>query len=390
MFIFYQGLLKYFSRRVVSLRLIYKIGLGYFLSLVPLWFIYKYLNDVEDVSVGQFLILSLLFLLFVVSLFIVLREPTRKSRLVFLNFALFFSTSIFFLSEKIVPLQPLYFMQYFSHGVYYVLLTLAIAYVAIDAVFRQWRSLQKFAITFLIVGGFAGFYYYPFIIDPQYAYHTENVRNWKELTGAQDEFKKLNDREPTVQELESVQLHSWVEEKPVGIFYPEENKRRIHNLYPYLFGSNYTSLVGRPIFLNAIYMNVVALVFILMYFGYQYKKDPPQGAYIDKIMFLFFLFCSLEILHTWSSINSVAWTTFSELMNLGRYISSGILAFIFIFFALRLDFITSTRGEYYEQEIVVRPTGVTRWRDWLDELLITHFISGNSLKRRLFAKKSED
>jgi hypothetical protein len=47
-------------------------------------------------------------------------------------------------------------------------------------------------------------------------------------------------------------------------------------------------------------MSVIGIGFILLFFGYQYMKDPPQGAYIEKMMFLFLLFCSMEILHAWS------------------------------------------------------------------------------------------
>ncbi len=58
-------------------------------------------------------------------------------------------------------------------------------------------------------------------------------------------------------------------------------------LAPYLEGDNWMVLLAKPLYLGHISMNVLLIGFILLFFGYQYKKDPPQGAYIDKMMFLF-------------------------------------------------------------------------------------------------------
>jgi hypothetical protein len=134
-------------------------------------------------------------------------------------------------------------------------------------------------------------------------------------------------------------------------------------------------------------MCVLSLGFILLYFGYQYMKDPPQGAYVDKIMFLFMVFTTMEIMHAWSFIKSVEWQTFSEIMDLGHGLSLFVLALIMMFFGLRLRFIRTVPGEFYEQEIVDSPNTVTRWRDWLDNLLIAHFFSRKRLKGRLFAEQ---
>ena len=120
-------------------------------------------------------------------------------------------------------------------------------------------------------------------------------------------------------------------------------------------------------------------------------KDPPQGAYIDKIMFLFLIFCSMEIMHAWSFVKSLEWQTFYEMVSLGQYVSIAILSLIALFFGLRLRFIRSANGEFYEQEIVSSPSAVTRWRDPLDNLVIAHFFNRHAILGRLFvdAKRSE-
>jgi len=168
----------------------------------------------------------------------------------------------------------------------------------------------------------------------------------------------------------------------------EQLTNRVAQLYPYLTGdNNYVVLVARPLYVTIINMCIVSLGFVLLFFGYQYLKDPPQGAYIEKIMFLILGFCSMEILHSWSFVKSVEWQSFYEIMNVGQVISMAILLLIGVFFLLRLKFITSPKGVFYEKEIASSPGAVTRWRDMLDDLLLEHFLSGRHLFGRLFVDR---
>ncbi|MFN0158573.1 MAG: hypothetical protein ACKVRP_10955 [Bacteroidota bacterium] len=268
---------------------------------------------------------------------------------------------------------------------------MSIVYLTIDTIFREFKSYQKYIVSFAIVGSFFYFYYAPFLVDPKHAHKTESVLNWKELSAAREGFIDRNKTEPSKKELTSItELHMYQDGKSVGTYYQNEKTRRVDQLYPYLFGSNYVILVFAPLYENMIYMNVLCLGFILLFFGYQYKKDPPQGAYIDKIMFLFLVLCSMEIFHAWSFIKTLEWQSFAEIVGIGQYLSAGILLIIALFFFLRLRFITSANGEYYEQEIVVRPAGVTRWRDWLDEIVITHFLDRKTTLGRMFAKPEQE
>jgi hypothetical protein len=104
-------------------------------------------------------------------------------------------------------------------------------------------------------------------------------------------------------------------------------------------------------------------------------------------MVLFLIMCTMEILHAWSYAKSVEWQSFYEMMNLGQVISLGVLLLIGVFFFLRLRFITSAKGEFYEQEIAARPTGITRWRDAMDELIVAGFFKKGHLAGRFFAEQ---
>jgi len=52
---------------------------------------------------------------------------------------------------------------------------------------------------------------------------------------------------------------------------------------------------------------------------------------------------------------------------------------------MRLRFITSVKGEFYEQELALSPKGVTRWRDSLDNIVIEKFFNRKLLLGRMFA-----
>jgi hypothetical protein len=290
--------------------------------------------------------------------------------------------TVFFTED---PFARLYFQQYISLGFYFFVLALAIVYLSIDALFRDFKTFHKYLIALTIVGGFFGYYYHPFFVDPKAAHHTQDILDWKTVDKAFSEYKQEFGTEPTPEALaERTDMYTWRNGQRVAILFPAERLQRIEEIYPYLRGENYLILVYKPLYMNVIYMCVLSVAFILLFFGYQYMKDPPQGAYIEKIMFLFLVFCSLEILHAWSFVKSLEWQAFAETMRIGQFVSIGVLLLIALFFALRLRFITSVKGEFYEQELAVSPGAVTRWRDSLDNLVIEKFFDRKVLLGRMF------
>jgi len=135
-------------------------------------------------------------------------------------------------------------------------------------------------------------------------------------------------------------------------------------------------------------MDALLIGFILLFFGYQYKKDPPQGAYVDKIMFLILLLQSMDILHNWGFIKSVEYGSFTELFAIGQYITVFAELMMILFFSLRLRFITSVQGEFYETELAANPHQISRWRDWVDNLVLSQFFNYKVFNGRLFQKLS--
>ena len=92
----------------------------------------------------------------------------------------------------------------------------------------------------------------------------------------------------------------------------------------------------------------------------------------------------MEILHNWGYIKSVEWNSLTELFSVGQYISIAIQLMMVLFFSLRLKFITSVQGEFYETELASNPQQVSRWRDWVDNLVLAQFFNFKLFNGRLF------
>ena len=353
------------------------------------------LPNYHGVQAAGFINYSVQFLLFILSVYLAKLEPTKKNKFIFINFGALFSLSIashaynfigpgmlLFSSEAFARL---YANQYVLFGAFYFLLGISIVYVSIDVLFREYKTWQKYAISFLIVGSFFGYYFHPLLTDPKFTYHTADVLDWKTLDRSAEKYREQFGADPAPAALAaSTEMYTWKEGRATGVLYPEERLRRVEELYPYLTDPNYLILIYKPLYMNVIYMCMVCIGFTLLFFGYLYMKDPPQGAYIEKVMFLFLVFCSLEILHSWSYIKSVEWRSFNGVWTVGQYISIVVLLGLVLTFSVRLRFITSVKGEFYEQELAASPSAVTRWRDALDNIVIERFFNRKLILGRMF------
>ncbi len=331
-------------------------------------------------------------LLFIISVFIFFKEPNKKNKYVFLNFTIYFSLSFIsfihnFVGKSILTEDKFarhLFSQYLSIA-YIFILSIAVIYLVIDLLLRDYKIYQKYIVSIIIVLSFFGIIYYPILKNPLYLYSTEDIKQFKTIDAYVSSNKEISN---PVELANRVTLQSWKNGNAVGDLYPEENLKRIEWLFQYLEGDNYRVLLWKPIYINCIYMDVLLVGFILLFFGYQYKKDPPQGAYVDKIMFLILLLQSMDILHNWGFIKSVEYGSFTELFTIGQYITVFAELMMILFFSLRLRFITSVQGEFYETELAANPHQISRWRDWVDNLVLSQFFNYKVFNGRLFQKST--
>ena len=351
----------------------------------------------EGPSLSALFVDSILLLIGIVCFSIYFKEPNRVNKPIFLNFGLFFMLSVLafvfrFVGYTIAPGDQwlrFYFSQYHLLT-YFFLLSFAVVYVVIDSVFSDFRTLLKYLIVLLIVGGTFAYYYYPFLANARYLYTTEDVADYKSASQAIGIRESIGEPMPTAEEIASISsLGVWKNGKQVGLLFDDQKVQRIKELVPYLANEdNFGSLLFKPLYFDNIYMNVLCIVFIFLFFGYQYSNDPPQGAYIEKIIFLLLPYCSLEILHHYAYIKSVEYATLVDVQQIGYYLTLLNLLLLLVFFGLRLRFITSVKGEFYERELVSDAEHISRWRDAFDNLVVRHFLDPKAVHGRLFAPRT--
>jgi len=105
-------------------------------------------------------------------------------------------------------------------------------------------------------------------------------------------------------------------------------------------------------------------------------------------MFLFLILQSMDVLHNWGFIKSVEWGSMTELFIVGQYITILSELSMVLFFGLRLRFITSVQGEFYETELLTNPQSISRWRDLIDNYVLSHFFNYKIFNGRLFQNPS--
>jgi len=349
----------------------------------------------SQITLQSQIVNSLLFLIGIVSLNIFLRERNKRSKVIFLNFSVYFLLSIgYFVYPFVGVLFPQelyashYFYQYVLCALIVVSLAFSLVYAALDTILTNMGILKKYLTAAVIVVGFFLYYYSPILNDPQYLYKTEDIADWRIVDQTVSQLKLIGIQDPKPEQVsEQIGLNAWKNGKPVGLLFPDENIRRIQFIMPYLEGNNYLPLLMKPLHLNVIYLDVLSVVFLFTFFGYQYKKDPPQGAYVEKILFLFLPFCSLEALHFYTYIMVNDFSTFLQIFNIAQYLVICNLLLLLVFFSLRLSFISSIKGEFYERELVLDSEHISRWRDGIDNLVVRHFLNPKTIHGRLFAPR---
>jgi hypothetical protein len=379
------------------MRLFKRIFLIWVASVVGGSLLLVFLPHSRDITTMGLVLDALLFSIGLVSFYVFLKEPNPKNKPIFLNFSILFLVSLVLFLDNFTgkafwtedPFARFYTYQYVSSGLFVFLLAFAIVYVVFDCLFNDFKTYRKYVLTLLVVGGTFAFYYHPVFENPRYLYSTEDIVDLKAVSTAVDQLQESGNKQPTVQQIAALsELCASKHGVRVGTLFEDQKVQRVAEILPYTEGLNFIALLYRPLYFNIIYMNVLSIVFIFLFFGYQYKHDPPQGAYIEKILFLFLPYCSLEILHHYGYIKSVEYSGLVDIQYVGQYLTLLNLVILLMFFSLRLRFITTVKGEFYEQELVSDSQHISRWRDALDNLIVRHFLNPQALHGRLLAPRT--
>lgn len=183
-----------------------------------------------------------------------------------------------------------------------------------------------------------------------------------------------------------IKLSKWEGSRRVGELSHREAVERVKEIEPYLFGSNYNMLIYRP--LNNLWwqMNAIVGIGVLMTILYWFLGGSPMGVYFERISVVVLSFSVFEVFHYYTYANLTSYSDYLNYFNIGAFLSLlavVILAFIFL---MRLRFLLSHEGQYYESRLAHGGVQIARWRDGFDDYVIRRFFGGNPFKSRFLAR----
>ncbi|MBI4418845.1 MAG: hypothetical protein HY563_08705 [Ignavibacteriales bacterium] len=297
----------------------------------------------------------------------------------------YFVPQVFFPQERFAGF---FYFQYVSAGMGLIIQSTCIVGAALfmNTTIGLMRGLVLTVVP-IVVFLLAGFH--PILQNPRYLYTTPDVTDFRIVDRAWVELFRESGSEPSAEAVaERIGLSRWDGLKRVGELTHKEKTMRVMELEPYLFGDNYHLLIFKP--LNAAWStaslagSVVLLGFILFWF----IGESPRGVYFDRITILLLCFSVFEAFHFSVYAELKEHTAYLRYFNIGAFLSLFTVVGLIVLFLLRLRFVLSLEGQYYESRLNGDSIRISRWRDSMDDYIIRRFFNANPYKNRFLTRDS--
>lgn len=337
--------------------------------------------------------LGLQFLLFLVCFYIV-KNSNYQNKPVFVNFAVFFFFSILsfgsiFLGTAFLRSSPypvIYYHEYVNKLGLMFVFSASLIYLFCDYVFQSFKVYQKYMVSLSLSLLLVGFLYHPYVLDPLQLYRTEEYTKFLELKNAHNLLFKDLDREPTDGEL--MQILDKTNFTQRGSTQLQISVSDVQRLRIYLRPGTEAVLFWKPLNFISMYIDGFLILLMVIFIIQKYETDRAHGAYLEKIGILFVLFCSLDLLHLWALVKSPSIEVYYSLFKIGQYLIIFTLLLMVYVFSMRLRFVLSASGKFYEEELLLHPERITRWRDEIDTLVLNYFFTSKKFFGRLLVLKN--
>ena len=354
--------------------------------------------DLRD-RIQYILITSLSYVLAIVSYFLYRGEPHRGTGVVFLNFMILFGlNSIPFIAFDLIswcfPIRSreatAFFSQY-SDLLYFFLLSTSVTYLVIDALWKSRKIYEKYLVVFLVVGGMWGYQSYPYLIDPRCLLKKPEVLDYLAVRDAMAKLRTEGNPNPSTREIAAVADLKRLLPKVNGDDVPWTDKeKRVSGALPYLKGENFGTLYWRPLYEACSWMGMFCTLMVVISIVFQYSKDPPTEAYLEKIVWCLLFYCSFEGLHFFAFSKTSQWETLDAVVHYGGAFSVVAMSVLLFLFSIRLKFIRSVEGRYYERRLIDGADSITRWRDAFDNWVLRQFMDPKELDRRFVIRRNTE
>jgi len=108
---------------------------------------------------------------------------------------------------------------------------------------------------------------------------------------------------------------------------------------------------------------------------------------MEKIVWCLLPYCGFEALHTFAFTRVTTVDLHDNIGDIGRYLSMSIMWIMLLLFSLRLRFLQTVEGDYYERRLSSDASRITRWRDAFDSWILQQFMNPGELDRRFLSQR---
>jgi len=322
---------------------------------------------------------NLQMLLFIICLYIV-RSSSHQSKPIFFNFSLVFFLGFLCFNHIFVgttlwkdsPYAIIYFHTLTKIGFGFVL-CVALLYLGIDYFFSKRKTFQKYLLTLSITVPLFVLLFKPYIAEPLSLYTTDEYAKYRVVKNT---FNTLSESgiEPT---------GAAIQQALAGTTELSITAAEVENLRKYLSPGAETILFWKPLNVNLLYINLFLVAFLGIFVLHKYWNDKPHPAYLEKIAILFIFWCAFDAFHYWAFLHTDSLALYITLFNISQYVNIFLVLLMVYVFSVRLRFVLSPGGQYYEEELLLHPEGISRWRDEIDTLILNSFFTSKKLFGRL-------
>ncbi|MEX2116916.1 MAG: hypothetical protein WEB37_08510 [Bacteroidota bacterium] len=335
----------------------------------------------------------ILIVLSIVAAALVLAETQRRNRVTFFLFILLGVQQILDFLYYFIPLAfpenkfagHIYY-QYVNggFGLFIQSTCLVGCAVLMNTRVTTWLATTLVGTVFMVI---LAVELYPIFMNPKYLYTTPDITDFRIIDRAWVDVYHENGGKAAPEAVASrIGLSRWEGDTRTGELTHEEALQRVKEIEPYLFGHNHNMLIYKP--LNEMWgrMNAFAGIAILLTILYWFFGGSPSGVYFERISVILLSFSVFEVFHFYTYANLTSYSDYLNYFNIGAFLSLLTVAMLVVVFFLRLRFLLSHEGRYYESRLARGPAHIARWRDGFDDYVIQKFFNGNPFKARFLLR----
>lgn len=335
-------------------------------------------------------------LLALLAIVLLRNEYGTDKKMIFLNFALCFGLNgflvpicYFFVMQPLLewcPYSDFYFYQY-ETILYVLLLTLSVVYIVLSVILSG-KTYKTSLISLSLAAGISFCVFYPYLQNPNYLYTKPDVIDYFAVRNTLENMGGNSKSAGNVAALSAyVKLYAHTGSKTGSELEGKQKEERIAEFLPYIESSYPAVLFYRPLYLNCAYLAIISIVFLLFFVVFCYVKNPPAGAYLEKMVWLLLPYCILEGLHFYIYTLASSDRNFEAIQQIGWFLSLAVMVGLLLLFALRLRFLLSVEGRFYERTLARDSQSITRWRDPFDNWLLREFMNPDGLNHRFLLRR---